>query len=100
MKDKPKNQAAQVVALDGGRRDKARGNRSKEMSPEGANEEFAVLSMQDETLVLREFVLVGENAEGKRVLLTFNLSLDQFLAHVATITVVAHKRVEQVLDLE
>lgn len=95
MKDKPKQHAAQVVAIDGGRKDKAKTSR-----PEGGEEEVATLTMQDETLILKEFVLVGENELGKRILLTFNLSLDQLLAHIATITVVGHKRVEQVLDLD
>ena len=96
MKEKPKTHAPQIVAIEGGRKDKSKSQRTTD----GHDEEYAVLTTPDEQLVLREFVLVGENSDGKRVLLTFNLSLDQFLAHAATITVVAHKRVEKVLEID
>lgn len=80
------NNNRHIVAFDGGKKD------SKTNNPK--------LEIEGETLELDGFIMAGETVEGKRVLLTSNVSPDEMTSYLKTLDVVVGKRIESIMDIE
>jgi hypothetical protein len=86
-----------VVSLEGGRKPRPR---RRDREPIDGEEEHATLILEGEEINLKKFVLSGESIEGKRVVLTWAVTTDEFLVAVATLQAVANKKLSQIIDGE
>jgi hypothetical protein len=61
--------------------------------------EHATLQVDGEITTLGSFILSGETPEGKRVLFTWNCSIDEMISYAATLNCIVNKRVESILNI-
>lgn len=78
-----------IIALNGG------GTRKKDASM--PNSEESVLFIEGERVELESFILSGCTTEGKRVLLTWNTSLDELLSYNSVLNIVVQDKVRDSL---
>ncbi|MGM9986895.1 MAG: DUF3931 domain-containing protein [Bacillaceae bacterium] len=71
-----------LVSIDGGKK-------------KHANENLSVLQVDGEEYKLRNFVLAGEDENGKRVLLTWQLAIDELLAYSKIIDIIVAEKVKR-----
>ena len=82
-----KNKEPQFTTVTGGKHDKV-----KELPI--VNYDTATLEIEGETIHLESFILSGENKEGKRVLLTWNASLDELCSYNAVLNIVIQDKIK------
>lgn len=92
-KDLQKDRA--LIALDGGKQDEKTDTFQELLAQ---SKEFATLIVDGESVNLDSFVLSGENTEGKRVLLTWNSSLDQLCSYNAVLNIVVEDKIREALQ--
>lgn len=86
-----KSKETHFTTLEGGKSDKI-----KEF-PTDKNE-GAILQVEGETIHLESFILSGENKDGKRILLTWNASLDELCSYNAVLNIVVQDKIKAALS--
>ncbi|WP_044747733.1 DUF3931 domain-containing protein [Bacillus alveayuensis] len=77
-----------IIAIDGGKKRKE-ANKLTEMIH---------LQFGDDQVYLSSFVLSGEDHEGKRIILTWNTSIDDLVNYTKILDVVVSEKIKEVLD--
>lgn len=80
-----KNKDNQIIALNGGKVEKD-------------FEDKATLIVEGEKYELESFILSGENLDGRRVLFTWNASLDELCSYNTVLNVVITEKVRDALS--
>jgi len=82
------NDDKKIIAIDGG----------KKRRDEKKLSEMIHLRLGDDDVYLSSFVLSGEDCNGKRVILTWNTSIDDLINYTKILDVVVTEKVKEVLD--
>jgi|GEM_PF-1510939 len=77
-----------IIAIDGG----------KKRRDEKKLSEMIHLKLGDDDVFLSSFVLSGEDSNGKRVVLTWNTSVDDLINYTKILDVVVTEKIKEVLD--
>jgi hypothetical protein len=77
-----------IISIDGGKKRKE-ANKLTEMIH---------LQLGDDEVYLSSFVLSGEDHEGKRIILTWNTSIDDLINYTKILDVVVCEKIKEVLD--
>ncbi|MBA2870508.1 hypothetical protein HNQ85_000766 [Anoxybacillus calidus] len=77
-----------IISIDGGKKQKE----SNQLT------DMIHLQLGDDEVYLSSFVLSGEDHEGKRIILTWNTSIDDLINYTKILDVVVCEKVKEVLE--
>jgi hypothetical protein len=77
-----------IISIDGGKKQKE----SNQLT------DMIHLQLGDDEVYLSSFVLSGEDHEGKRIILTWNTSIDDLINYTKILDVVVCEKIKEVLE--